>query len=150
MSVKILIWLASSIFLLWIRSFGAPVLLLTEQEALLEDAQFTRVVPKAGSTRAGPEIKVIEPDTSRDAKPPLKLEVRFEPQEGRRVDLAGLKVECLKIITIDLTDRVRPYAKAQGISMSEVDIPSGRHKIRVTITDDQGGMSQETFVMRVR
>ncbi len=31
----------------------------------------------------------------------------------------------------------------------EAAIPSGRHKIRVTITDDKGGFTQETFVMKV-
>jgi hypothetical protein len=71
------------------------------------------------------------------------------PQEGRKVDLAGLKVECLKIITIDLTDRVRPYTKVNGIVMNEVSIPSGKHKIRVTIADDLGGVTQETFLVKV-
>ncbi len=131
------------------RRPAAPVPLLTEREALLEDEPVGGVVPKAGPMATGPGIKVLEPDPSKDAQPPLKLEVKFVPHEGRRVDLAGLKVECLKIVTIDLTDRVRPYAKADGIRMNEVVIPSGKHKIRVTIADDQGGITQETFVVKV-
>lgn len=135
--------------LLGVSVAAAPVVLLTEREAALEDEPVSGFAPKFSPIATGPAIRVVQPDTSKEATPPLKLDVRFVPQEGRKVDLAGLKVECLKIVTIDLTDRVRPYAKASGIVMNEVDIPSGKHRIRVTIADDQGGVTQETFLVKV-
>ena len=148
MKKRVLVWLVVLMPILGTTARAAPVL-LTDREALLEDEPVTGFAPKASPIATGPGIKVIQPDTSKENPPPLKLDVRFVPQEGRKVDLAGLKVECLKVITIDLTDRVRPYAKATGIHMDEVAIPSGKHKIRVTIGDDQGGVTQETFVVKV-
>lgn len=149
MKSRCLMWLVVWMLLLGTTASAAPVMLLSDREASLEDEPVSGMAPKASPVATGPGIKVIQPDTSKETKPPLKLDVRFMPQEGRKVDLAGLKVECLKIITIDLTDRVRPYTKANGINMNEVAIPSGKHKIRVTIGDDQGGVTQETFVVKV-
>ena len=149
MKIRCLLLLAVSALFLVTTALAAPVLLLTDREASLADEPVTGMAFKASPVATGPGIKVIQPDTTKEARPPLKLDVRFVPQVGRKVNLDGLKVECLKIITIDLTDRVRPYAKADGISMNEVAIPSGKHKIRVTIADDQGGVTQETFVVMV-
>lgn len=141
--------LTTALILAACLAWGEPIHLLTRQEAALDDEPVRQFTPKAIPGNTGPAIKVVTPDVSREAIPPLRLDIRFQPQDGRRVDLARLKVECLKIITIDLTDRVKPYAKPTGIAMNEVNIPSGRHKLRVSIGDDQGGITQETFVVSV-
>jgi hypothetical protein len=138
-----------AILIMSFATTAAALQLLSMQEASLDDEPVRGIAHKASPMMLGPTIKVINPDTGKEVRSPLKLVVRFVPQDGRKVDLDTLKVECLKIITIDLTDRVRPFAKADGINVQEVDIPSGKHKIRISIADNQGGFSQETIVLKV-
>ena len=147
--LRIIIVAGLAILIISFTAAASPLQLLSLQEASLDDEPVRMVAPKASPMATGPAIKVIQPDFSKEVRSPLNLDVRFVPQDGRKVDLETLKVECLKIITIDLTDRIRPFAKANGISVKDVDLPSGKHKIRISIADTQGGISQETIVLKV-
>lgn len=124
-----------------------PVLLLTAQEAALEEEKifgFSSSLPNDG-----PIIKIVQPTLDRDLHNPFRLTVQFIPRGGREVNLGSLKVEALKIINLDITSRLLPYAKKDGIKMDNVEIPSGRHNIRITIQDMSGRTTQEVFRVNV-
>lgn len=124
-----------------------PVSLLTEEEAALAEGKvlgFAEVLPKNG-----PSIKVLLPKLDSDLHTPFKLHVQFIPREGSEVDLSTLKVEALKIINVNITARLLPYTSNDGIKMNHVTIPSGKHRIRVTILDTLGRETQEIFAIRV-
>jgi len=124
-----------------------PVVLLTEEEAAMGEEKvfgFSSSLPKDG-----PIIKVLQPKVDSDLHTPFKLHVRFIPKEGSEVNLASLKVEALKIVNVNITPRLLPYAAKDGIKMDNVTIPSGRHRIRVTILDTLGRETQEIFAIHV-
>lgn len=152
---------AAAILLLGLLCAGtaSALVLITPEEALLPDApappagtgpdgELKLIVPE--STAEGPEIVVMSPEQGKDYRSPLKVFVRFVPREGTEVKLSTLKVEFIKIFTIDITDRLREYAKSEGIFVEKAEIPSGSHKVRVTVGDSDGGMTSRAFVLKVR
>ena len=123
------------------------VCLLTDEESALSEAKsFGYAAALPGD---GPSIRVIHPEPSLEQQSPFRLHVRFIPKAGSSVDAATLKVEALKIITVDITDRVKPYVTTGGIVMEKASIPPGNHRIRLTIGDDRGGITQEVFTVKV-
>ena len=106
------------------------------------------IVPE--STKAGPEIKVLSPEPEKTYLSPLKVLVKFFPREGTQVDLGSLKVECLKFLSINITDRVKKYMDNQGINVEKAELPSGTHKIKITLRDTGGGITSNIFVVKVQ
>jgi hypothetical protein len=122
--------------------------LLTEEEGAMKDAP-SGLFEVGRKLNDGPDIEIVTPQMNNEYKSPVRIIVLFVPQEGREVDLSKLRVECLKFFTINLTDRVRPYTTTEGIKIDKAKLPEGEHKIRVTIGDKEGGITQVTFVVKV-
>ena len=109
------------------------VQLIKEEEAKLPAGA------SAAASRAitrGPGVKLVTPEAVPGKSFPLKIV--FEPRGGAQVDLASVKVEYLKTPVVDLTDRVKPGIKADGIDLSSVNVPAGTHPIRVSLRDSEG------------
>lgn len=122
--------------------------LLTDEEGAMKEApsDFFEIGRPLDD---GPEIEVVTPAVNNEYKSPLKIVVIFLPREGKDVDLSKLKVEALKFLTIDLTERVLPYTTPEGIKIENAKLPKGNHKLRVTVGDTGGGITQEIFVVNV-
>ncbi|MDA8087773.1 MAG: hypothetical protein M0Z75_13850 [Nitrospiraceae bacterium] len=131
------------------REPDKAVTLITQKEAAMKDAP-SGLQEIGRPLNDGPAIKVIAPETDGTYRSPLKIIVQFLPRSEHRVDLSKLKVECLKFFTINLTDRVMPYASTWGIRMAKASIPSGHYRIRITIGDDKGGVTQDVFTFNVK
>lgn len=146
---KTLFTLMMSLFLAVYSIAGVEVMtLLTEEEGAMEEAPST--LYEIGRTlNNGPDIKVVKPRVDDEYKPPVEIIVLFVPKDGKEVDLSKLRIECLKLFTIDLTERVLPYATKEGIKIENAKLPTGKHKIRVTVEDVDGGTTQEVFVVKV-
>ncbi|MBF0328615.1 MAG: hypothetical protein HQL10_05620 [Nitrospirae bacterium] len=97
----------------------------------------------------GPSVNIESPELTRECKPPVKVVARFIPNNGKDVDLSTLKVEMLKFISIDLTSKVMPYATTEGIFAEDLPLPSGNHKIRLSIGDTGGGVTRLQFEIKV-
>lgn len=126
-----------------------PLELITAQEAATPDMPSFIWHLEAGRDEGGPVIEVITPQSGKPYKSPLQIIVRFIPKDGNEVDLSTLKVEYLKLFTIDLTPKVKPYATEDGIKISEAKLPSGIHTIRVTIGDVRGAVTRQVFSVEV-
>jgi len=147
------------------------VMLLTPEEAAQEDAREDSGLPDAGpaalpavgrshrmerrlivpeSNIPGPELQVIAPKIEKTYSSPLKIQVKFVPRDGTQVDLSSLKVECLKFLSINITDRIKEYVNNLGINVENADLPSGTHKIRITLGDTGGGITSRIFVVKVQ
>jgi hypothetical protein len=124
----------------------APAALSPVEKTPLIERKF--MVPE--STVEGPEIRVLLPEAEKAYPSPLKVLVKFVPREGTQVDISSLKVECLKIFVINLTDRMKEYISNQGINMDKAELPTGTHKIRVTLGDTGGGITSKVFVVKVQ
>ncbi len=105
-------------------------------------------VPEAAPS--GPEIRLISPEPENINPSPLKILVKFTPREGTQVDISTLRVELLKLITINITDRLKGYASSEGINVDKAELPSGSYKIRVTLGDTTGSTTSRIFVLKIQ
>jgi len=129
---------------------GGNVLeLITAEEAASPELPSSALHIEAALSEDGPAVDVLTPKNGKSYKPPVGISIRFIPKEGGDINLSTLKVEYLKFITIDLTQRVRPYATKTGIEIPETSLPSGTHTIRLTIGDVSGGVTRLIFYVKV-
>lgn len=96
----------------------------------------------------GPIIEVVKPIEGTPQSPPIEIAVRFTPRQ-QPIDLASLKVTVVKFISIDITDRVRPYLSAQGIQIPDAKLPSGEHTVRISLSDVTGAASVKQATMKI-
>jgi hypothetical protein len=97
---------------------------------------------------AGPGIEILKPTAEERQPKPLRILIRFIAR-SQPVDLSTLKVTVLKIIGIDITDRIQPYVTAEGIDIQEAKIPTGNHRLRISIADTTGQTSAREMTLDV-
>jgi hypothetical protein len=119
--------------------------LISEDEAKLPAA--TGAIATRGVTR-GPGVKLASPESV--AKGNFAFKVAFEPRGGSKIDPASVKVIYLKNPPVDLTDRLKPAIKPDGIEVASATAPAGEHPLRVTVRDDEGrqGTAQITLTVK--
>jgi hypothetical protein len=132
-----------------------PITLITQAEALLPDmseVQYENIArdieSKSGS--AGPIIKVVTPEEGKVYAPPLNIELHFITKGLEEIDISTLKVEYLKLFSIDITQRVMPYVSKQGIKISNAQFPSGTHNLKITIGDKRGAVTIQRFTAVIK
>lgn len=136
------LWLAAA--LMSMTAHGAVAgTLITETEAALPAAAGGVIM--RGVTR-GPTIKLITPG---ETKSPLDLKLKFEAHGGATIEPGSLKVTYLKSPVVDITDRVKGFATADGIDMSKAEVPAGQHAIRFDIKDSEGRTGSSTVQLSV-
>lgn len=96
----------------------------------------------------GPIIEVQMPVAGSPLNAPIEIRVTFTPR-NHPIDLSTLEVELVKFINIDITDRVLEYTTEQGIQLQEANIPSGSHRIRITLADSTGITGTQDFLFEV-
>jgi hypothetical protein len=55
----------------------------------------------------------------------------------------------VKLVSIDITDRVRPYTSPQGIHIPDARLPSGTHIVRISVADTAGGVSRKQITVSI-
>ena len=126
---------------------GEAVWLMTEGEAALAPAPLTR----APLPNDGPLIKIITPQQGAEVTSPFPVEVQFEPRAGGAPPkMDTLKLTALKIFEIDITDRVKPYVGESKLFVKEAKIPTGRHRLKLTIADAAGNLTAQILEVTVR
>jgi hypothetical protein len=109
--------------------------LITEHEAQLpaNDAQM-----RSGIER-GPDIIPIYPSPkSGMIQSPFGFRIKFEAHGNTRVNLDTLTIVYKRTPDIDLTARVMPFARPDGIDMPNAEVPAGTHRIWIFIKDSVG------------
>lgn len=135
-------WLAMAVILATADGALAGTL-ITEAEAALPAA--AGAVTMRGITR-GPTIKMVSPG---DTKSPFELKLKFEAHGGAKIEPGSLKVIYLKSPIVDITDRVKDFATADGIDMTKAEVPPGQHSIRFDIKDSDGRVGSATVQLSV-
>jgi hypothetical protein len=152
----------------WVCAEMSKVTLLTQDDidlaiALEKVAVVARTVCESGKCHempavfsvietkydSGPKIKVVEPPADAEFKAPIRLIISFIPREGTTVDLKSFKLEYLKLFSIDITGRVAGYVGLGGVNVEKADFPPGDHKLRITLKDNQGGISQQVYSVKI-
>lgn len=135
---------------------GTPITLITLAEALLPDMStiqyenVARDIQSKSDSAAGPIIKVVTPEEGRVYSPPVNIELNFITKGLAEIDLSTLKVEYLKLFSIDITQRVLPYVSKQGIKISNAQFPSGTHNLKITIGDKNGAVTIQKFTAVIK
>jgi hypothetical protein len=121
--------------------------LITPQEAALP-AQKGAVASQDRGILRGP--KILVPDLQTDPQlSPIHLLVKFQSYGGSSVDLDTLRVTYLRSPVVDLTARVRPFARSTGIDMPDAQVPPGDHLLRVDIKDSEGRVASRSFLLKI-
>ena len=122
--------------------------LITPAEAVLAPAQDEGIRSRALND-AGPGIEFIKPLDGAVVSSPAEILIRFLPKTVT-IDLTTVKVTLLKFIPIDLTDRLKPYVKPDGIAVKEAKVPTGAYRVRITLSDAQGKTSMREISFEIR
>ena len=116
----------------------------TAGEVLITKAEAARPAPPdlgmlgtRGLTR-GPAVEQVSPDPRKGAKSPFPLEIKFIAHNDTTVDPASVKVTYLRSPSVDLTSRLKGHITANGIDLSDAEVPPGTHMLRIDIRDSQG------------
>jgi hypothetical protein len=145
-------------FLAWASPASPPqeTWLITPEEAALPPATpaargLTGGTPfdiGRDAPEIGPNIEVVKPTEGATPAPPIEIAIRFTPRQ-QQIDLRSVKVSVVKFISIDITDRVRPYLSEQGIHIPDAKLPSGEHRVRISLSDVTGAATVRQATIKV-
>jgi hypothetical protein len=119
--------------------FAAAATLINEHEAQLPPDE-TQL--RSGIERGPDIIAIYPPPKTGLIQSPFGFRVKFQAHGGTQIDLDSLTVVYKRIPAIDLTARVKPYARPDGIDMPDAEVPAGTHRIVITIKDSVGHEGQ--------
>ena len=124
----------------------AGTVLISADEAKLPPPKGAVGVATRGITR-GPKVAFV--GTADAAQSPMRLQLKFESFGGSKIDMDSLKVTYMKSPSVDLTPRLKPFVKPDGIDMPDAELPAGDHVIRVDVKDSEGRAATTSFTLKV-
>ena len=110
----------------------AAQILITAEEAALPPPKGAVATERRGITR-GPKVDLVT--GSGQLRSPTRLQLKFKPYGGAKIDPDSIKMTYLRTPNVDLTSRVKYFVGPGGIDMPEVELPAGEHMVRVDIKD---------------
>jgi hypothetical protein len=126
-----------------------PVILITAAEAQQPVPPTADLTFRAGVSR-GPTIELLSPKPSDKSVPsPVHLQLKFEGRGGAQIDVESLKLTYIRNPVVDLTARVKGFAKPDGVDLPEAEIPPGTHIIRADVKDKEGRSGSLIFKLNV-
>ena len=120
--------------------------LITEDEAKLPPPKGAVAADRRGILR-GPKIEFVSPGDS--VSSPMQLVLKFESFGGAKIDPDSVKMIFLRTPNVDLTSRVKPFVKADGINMQDAELPPGEYTVRVDVKDSDGRPGTAIFTLKV-
>jgi len=126
---------------------AAAEMLISEAEAMLPASTDVGLTTR-GLTR-GPGVEQVSPDPERGVASPLPLKVKFIARNNVAIDPASVKVTYLKAQSVDLTERLKKHLTADGIDMTNAEIPPGTHHLRINLKDKQDRTTTATIKLIV-
>ncbi|MBX9819085.1 hypothetical protein [Afipia birgiae] len=124
----------------------AGTVLISADEAKLPPPKGAVGVATRGITR-GPKVAFV--GTADATQSPMRLQLKFESFGGAKIDTDSLKVTYMKSPSVDLTPRLKPFVKPDGIDMPDAELPAGDHVIRVDVKDSEGRAATTSFTLKV-
>jgi hypothetical protein len=130
-------------------SFAGDLLtLVTPEEAAQPDAP----IPRGIRTRTegnGPQIKVYSPNLEEPLRVPFIMDISFEASSDKIIDFDTLSVKYLKLIPIDLTGKIKPYLNNNRLTVKDVKVPQGKHRLQLFIAYTSGEKTTMEIVLNV-
>ncbi|MBI2736849.1 MAG: hypothetical protein HYX38_09935 [Rhodospirillales bacterium] len=93
-----------------------------------------------------PTITLVRPDISQPIRNPVTIEVQFTPGPGSSVNMDSFNATYGRL-GINITRRLLDHAVAttDGLSATDVELPSGDHRITLSIADTSGRTASKTL-----
>jgi hypothetical protein len=103
-------------------------------------------VPGPPDLPSPPTIDLVRPDLSRPLQNPVTIEVRFDAGPGKTIDMQSFRAT-YGWLRIDITRRLLEHAVATPNSLlaENVNLPTGSHRITLSIADTSGKRASRTF-----
>jgi hypothetical protein len=124
----------AGVFFAFVTAAGA-IELVTEQEAAYPDDPYGDV---RGSPTPGPDVELVTPSQLGLIKSPFNLKIKFRAHGGTEIDRDSVAVIYKKLPAIDLTQRMTPFIRGEGIDMKDAELPPGTHRFRIDVKDSRG------------
>jgi len=122
--------------------------LITPEEEARDD--IAPHVPAPPDQPAPPTIDLLRPDISQPIQNPVTIEVRFEPGPGNMIDMDSFRAT-YGWLGINITRRLLAHAEliSNGLIAHDVELPSGSHRVTLSIADTAGKRASRTFNLSV-
>lgn len=109
------------------------------------------------NTSTGPKIEIKRPALKNsdagsiiETVSPMDLFVLFEKNRSP-VDMTSLEVNAKKgFFSRSLTAKFKPYIDGTSIQVKKLKIPKGKYHIRISIADQNGAITKETYLLHVK
>ncbi|MCO6431019.1 MAG: hypothetical protein J5J00_09175 [Deltaproteobacteria bacterium] len=124
------------------------VVLITLEEAGKPDARPIKGMSERVEPSEGPVIEFVAPRPESEVEKPVAISISFKENQAP-IDISSLEVSYLKLFSIDITDRVKPYVTDIGIDIKEAELPSGSHKVKFSIRDIQNNLTERTLKIKI-
>lgn len=130
--------------------------LITDQDLLRQDETAQeRGLTEIGRSillelKDGPVIQVVQPGGDEIGSQPVEIEVVFEKSsDGADPNMATLKVRYIKFISIDITNRIRPFVVENRFHVAKAEFPKGNHTVEIYLEDTRGKASSKVVEFKV-
>jgi len=122
--------------------------LITAEEAARNNA--APQVPAPPDLPAPPSIELVRPDISRPNQNPVTIEVHVIPGPGRAIDMGSFNAT-YGWLGLNITRRLLEHADktANGLVAHDIELPSGNHRVTLSIADTTGKTASRTFNLSV-
>jgi len=123
--------------------------LITPEEAALPAGPVPGLQLRGSPTRR-PNVTIIWPPPAAGVlHSPLNLKLQFRAFGGAVVDPNSVVVTYLKTPAIDITQRIMPFISADGINISQAEVPPGKHQFWIELKDNDGRIGGTEFTFQV-
>lgn len=103
-------------------------------------------VPAPPDRPPPPTITLVRPDISQPIRNPVTIEVQFSPGLGSSVDMNSFNATYGRL-GINITRRLLDHAVVTpgGLAAADVELPSGDHRVTLSIADMSGRTASKTI-----
>ena len=123
--------------------------LITPEEAALPAGPVPGFQLRGSPTRR-PNVTIIwPPPTAGVLHSPLNVKLQFRAFGGAVIDPNSVVVTYLKTPAIDITQRIMPFISADGINISQAEVPPGKHQFWIELKDNDGRIGATEFTFQV-
>jgi hypothetical protein len=126
--------------------------LITTEEAMASQAAVSMlIVDETLADPQGPVIAVVDGEAlARPVKNPFTIEILMQAQRDAELNFASFKA-FYGAFKIDITDRLLKDASktVTGLKLANLEIPPGRHKILLRVSDTGGCTAEKEIAFKV-
>ena len=136
----------------WITQEEAALPTMKPKETSMDNQSKSKkqTFPINQQSMAGPIIKIEKPDPDQFYNDLIDVLILFDKNPvGEPVNMESLRIIYLKMLGIDITDRVLPYVKETRIDANGIMFPEGEHEFEVRIKDIEDMGSAKVFKVKV-